>query len=538
MKANDLDLLELIDIRKEEGKIFIGNDRVMVIDVASLGMLRKELMETVGVEAAKGILTRFGYAQGWRTANSLKENIPWDNNKEWARGGGRLHQIEGVAKVTPVKKSKHLQEGYWDSSYEAEQHLVGFGKSDEPVCWSLTGFASGYTSAVMKKRIIFIEDKCIAKGDPRCHVIGKPAEQWGKEIDSVLRYYSHRNLMKTLGSVAKKLRQTEKKLKEKTDKLENEEIRDHNILARSPNMIAVLQTAQQIAPVDSTILILGESGSGKERLAKFIHQNSSRAKGDFVPINCGAFPETLLETELFGHVKGAFTGADSDRIGIFEQADGGTLFLDEVGEMTPRTQVRLLRTLQEREIQRVGESKIKKINVRILAATNQDLMQMVREKRFREDLYYRLRVVELRLPPLRDRREDIVPLAKLFLDRFSGRYNKNITGFDHFFADFILRHPWPGNIRELQNVIESAVALTQGKKLTVRDIPGNVSFHLETEEDTKRPVRKLSEEVIHAVSNALEVMKGASQAEIAMALGITPATLWRKKKEIEKIRSL
>ncbi|VAX25232.1 Response regulatory protein, partial [hydrothermal vent metagenome] len=499
---------------------------------------RKELMETVGVEAAKGILTRFGYAQGWRTANSLKKNIPWDNNKEWARGGGRLHQIEGVAKVTPVKKSKYLQEGYWDNSYEAEQHLVGFAKSDEPVCWSLTGFASGYTSAVMKKRVIFIEDKCVAKGDSRCHVIGKPVEQWGKEAESVLRYYSHRNLMKTLGSVAKKLRQTEKKLKEKTDKLKKEEVRDQNISARSPCMIAVLQTAQRTAPVDSTILILGESGSGKELLAKFIHQNSSRAQGDFVPINCGAFPEALLETELFGHVKGAFTGADSDRMGIFEQADGGTLFLDEVGEMTPRTQVRLLRALQEKEIQRVGESKIKKVNVRILAATNQDLVQMVKEKTFREDLYYRLRVVELRLPPLRDRREDIVPLAKLFLDRFSGRYNKNIIGFDHFFADFILRHPWPGNIRELQNVIESAVVLTQGRKLTVQDIPGNVSLHLKTEDDTKRPVLKLSEEVSHAVSNALQVMKGASQAEIAMALGITPATLWRKKKEIEKIRSL
>ena len=538
MKADELDLLKILEIQKEEGKIFLGNDRVLIIDTASLGMLRKELVEILGMEVARGVLTRFGYAQGWRTAHSLKKNIPWDNDKEWERGGGRLHQVEGVVKVTAVKNSKYFKEGHWDNSYEAEQHLIGFGKSDEPVCWSLVGFASGYMSAVMKKRIIFIEDQCVARGDPRCHIIGQPSEKWGKEADTILHCYSHQNLMQALGEVARKLRQTEKSLKEKREKLKKEEIRDREFLARDPEMIGILNTARHVASVDSTVIILGESGSGKEQLARFIWKNSKRAEGPFVPINCGAFPESLLETELFGHVKGAFTGADFERVGIFEQAEGGTLFLDEIGEMTQKTQVRLLRVLQDREIKRVGESKTRKVNVRLLAATNRNLAEMVKEKKFREDLYYRLRVVELKMPPLRNRKEDILPLAKLFLDRFSKRYKKKITGFDHFFSDFLTRYQWSGNIRELQNVIESAVALTYDKKLTLKDVPGYLNISSMQDEKGSRPVKKIDDEILNAVANALHVMKGASQAEIAKALGITPATLWRKRKEIKTKRDI
>ena len=538
MKADELDLLKILEIQKEEGKIFLGNDRVLIMDTASLGMLRKELVEILGMEVARGVLTRFGYAQGWRTAHSLKKNIPWDNDKEWERGGGRLHQVEGVVKVTAVKNSKYFKEGHWDNSYEAEQHLIGFGKSDEPVCWSLVGFASGYMSAVMKKRIIFIEDQCVARGDPRCHIIGQPSEKWGKEADTILHCYSHQNLMQALGEVARKLRQTEKSLKEKREKLKKEEIRDREFLARDPEMIGILNTARHVASVDSTVIILGESGSGKEQLARFIWKNSKRAEGPFVPINCGAFPESLLETELFGHVKGAFTGADFERVGIFEQAEGGTLFLDEIGEMTQKTQVRLLRVLQDREIKRVGESKTRKVNVRLLAATNRNLAEMVKEKKFREDLYYRLRVVELKMPPLRNRKEDILPLAKMFLDRFSKKYKKKITGFDHFFSDFLIRYQWSGNIRELQNVIESAVALTYDKKLTIKDVPGYLNISSMQNEKGSRPVKKINEEILNAVANALHVMKGASQAEIAKALGITPATLWRKRKEIKTKRDI
>jgi transcriptional regulator with PAS, ATPase and Fis domain len=245
-----------------------------------------------------------------------------------------------------------------------------------------------------------------------------------------------------------------------------------------------------------------------------------------------------LETELFGHVKGAFTGADFERVGIFEQAEGGTLFLDEIGEMTQKTQVRLLRVLQDREIKRVGESKTRKVNVRLLAATNRNLAEMVKEKKFREDLYYRLRVVELKMPPLRNRKEDILPLAKLFLDRFSKRYKKKITGFDHFFSDFLTRYQWSGNIRELQNVIESAVALTYDKKLTLKDVPGYLNISSMQDEKGSRPVKKIDDEILNAVANALHVMKGASQAEIAKALGITPATLWRKRKEIKTKRDI
>ncbi|MCE5262264.1 MAG: sigma-54 dependent transcriptional regulator [Deltaproteobacteria bacterium] len=238
-----------------------------------------------------------------------------------------------------------------------------------------------------------------------------------------------------------------------------------NMIGRSAAMVRLLDTAAQVAPSEATVLITGESGTGKEMIAGLIHFNSLRKEGPFVKVNCAAITETLLESELFGHEKGAFTGADRRREGKFRQADGGTLFLDEVSEMSLGMQVKLLRVIQEREVTRVGGEEVIAVDVRLIAATNRDLLREIAAGRFREDLFYRLNVVTLRVPPLRERIEDIPLLAQDFLVRFAEKNHKTIRGFTPQAMDRLLRHPWPGNVRELMNAVERGVVLSRGEYL-------------------------------------------------------------------------
>jgi two-component system, NtrC family, response regulator HydG len=238
-----------------------------------------------------------------------------------------------------------------------------------------------------------------------------------------------------------------------------------NVIGRSAAMTRLIETASQVAPSEATVLITGESGTGKEMIAGLIHYNSLRKGGAFVKFNCAAIAETLLESELFGHEKGAFTGADRRKEGKFRQADGGSLFLDEVSEMSVGMQVKLLRVLQERELTRVGGEEVIRVDVRLIAATNRDLLREVGAGRFREDLFYRLNVVTLPVPPLRERPEDIPLLAQEFLVRFAEKNRKTIKGFTPQAMDRLLRHPWPGNVRELMNAVERGVVLSRGEYL-------------------------------------------------------------------------
>jgi DNA-binding NtrC family response regulator len=250
--------------------------------------------------------------------------------------------------------------------------------------------------------------------------------------------------------------------------------RFENLIGHSKKMKELFDLAVQVAPRDSTVLILGESGTGKELLAKAIHLNSGRKSAPFVVVNCGAIPETLIESELFGHRKGAFTGAQADRIGKFEAANRGTVFLDEIGELSPALQVRLLRVIQEREIQKIGQTDPLKINVRIIAATNRDLNTMLEDRSFREDLYYRLTVIQLRIPPLRERRDDIPLLAEHFVANFCQRYALPPRRLTPSSVDVLTEYNWPGNVRELENVIESAVVLSKSEQITPSFFPENV----------------------------------------------------------------
>jgi len=294
-------------------------------------------------------------------------------------------------------------------------------------------------------------------------------------------------------------------------------------------MRKLVDLARRVAKVDSTVLITGESGSGKERVARLVHEESTRAAGPFIAVNCGAITETLLESELFGHARGAFTGATHDRPGLFEAAHGGTLLLDEVGEVSPGMQVKLLRAIQEREIRRVGENKNRKVNVRIIAATNRDLALGVAGGAFRQDLYYRLKVVELHVPPLRERRDDILPLARVLLAGSALWMKRKITGLTPGCTDQLIRYAWPGNVRELENAMERAVALAPGSRVELEDLPEEIRQACPVPvvtDGTVQPLESVEKEYILA---ALALNSG-NQTRTAEQLKIGSATLYRKLK--------
>jgi len=300
----------------------------------------------------------------------------------------------------------------------------------------------------------------------------------------------------------------------------------HNIIGRSTSMERLLETVAQVAQADATVLITGDSGTGKELIAGAIHFNSPRKDKPFVKINCAAITETLLESELFGHEKGSFTGADRRKEGKFRQADGGSLFLDEVSEMSLAMQVKLLRVLQEKELTRVGGEDVIRVDVRVIAATNKNLLDEVETERFREDLFYRLNVITLNVPPLRERREDIPLLAQHFLLMFSEKNNKNLKGFTPQAMDALLKYDWPGNIRELMNVVERGVVLSRALYLDEHD--------LALIERTEAPSKEIlnGDVPLEAVEKAtiLKTLEatGGNKSEAARRLGITRKTLHKK----------
>ena len=288
------------------------------------------------------------------------------------------------------------------------------------------------------------------------------------------------------------------------------------IVGESPPMQLVFSVIRKVATTDASVFVMGESGTGKELVAKAIHRASNRRQGPLITINCGAIPETLLESELFGHEKGSFTSADTQRKGKIEYADGGTLFLDEVGELSAGLQVKLLRFLQEHRIERVGGRETIQVDVRVIAATNRDLKQEITEKRFREDLYYRLGVVTLVVPPLRERKEDAVLLAKVFLQTFSLQYQKVITGFSGEALAAIKSYPWPGNVRELENRVKRAVIMSEGRLLTTSDL--ELPVDEATVSKSLREVRdQLEKEQIQKalIKNNWNISKAASELDIS-----------------------
>lgn len=311
---------------------------------------------------------------------------------------------------------------------------------------------------------------------------------------------------------------------------------ENMIIAHSPYFLAVLEKARRVAASSANVLITGESGTGKELIARYIHDHSERAKEKFIPLNCSAIPEHLLEAELFGHSKGAFTGASAPKLGLFEEAQNGTLFLDEIGDMDLHLQSKLLRVLQEKKVKRVGENHYRPLNIRILAATHNDLARDVQDKKFREDLYFRLNVVPIEIPPLREREEDILPLAKYFLGEFSRRHHEKPVHFQEGIQNFLMSQTWAGNVRELENCIERAVVLCEGDEIRLEHLQGgplkkpmisgwNRFFDLIREKEGR--LLSLEEFSRHYIEYALHFNNGARE-KTAKDLGIDRKTLYRR----------
>ncbi|MDP1831854.1 MAG: sigma-54-dependent Fis family transcriptional regulator [Geothrix sp.] len=538
MRADNLDHKELLDLDPEGGVIRFAGQRAILMDAVAMGLLRKYLVENFGITAARTVLTQFGFAHGWRMAEAIQTEFKWDNDDEWRHACTRIHTLEGLFSIASEGRDPLSKEGMMlGASYEAEQHLLHFGRADVPMCWTISGLISGYLSRTTGKEIFVLEDRCMGKGDAGCHLFGRTREGWGDERADELRFYTPTRLAdcldvsihrvtETLKAAERKLHEHRRALVRVTRDIEEPQL---GIVAKSPAMRQLVDLARRVAKVDSTVLVSGESGSGKERIARLVHEQSTLAAGPFIAVNCGAITETLLESELFGHARGAFTGATHDRPGLFEAAHGGTLLLDEVGEVSPGMQVKLLRALQEREIRRVGENKNRKVDVRIIAATNRNLALGVAGGIFRQDLYYRLKVVELHVPALRERRDDILPLARILLAGSALWMKRKISGLSPAATDQLLRYTWPGNVRELENAMERAVALAPGMRVELEDLPEEIRQACPVpvaNVGTVQPLEEVEKEYILAVLG----LNNGNQTRTAEQLQIGSATLYRKLK--------
>jgi len=542
MRVEDLNIGDLVEFDSEEGVVRFAGQRALIIDATAKGNLRKELINHFGLSTARAVLTRFGFIQGWRMAEAMQELFQWESTDDWHHACGRIHMLEGMYRLGPGTPGSLTKEGLTlIGSYEAEQHIAHLGLSDAAVCWTICGLTSGYLSRAMGKEIYVLEERCIGRGDAACHLLGRTLEEWGDDRAEELRFYRAENLKEwlepSLHHITENLKDAERKLLEKKRVLARvaPEVEDQfGMITRSSAMRRVVDLARRIAKVDATVLITGESGTGKELIARFVHGESDRAPGPFIAVNCGAITESLLESELFGHARGSFTGASQDRIGLFEAANGGTLLLDEIGDVSPGMQVKLLRVLQEREIRRVGENKSRPVNVRVMAATNRELAADITEGRFRKDLYYRLNVVQLHVPQLRNRREDILPLARVLLADAVARSKRPVTGLSPRAADQLLRYDWPGNVRELENAMEHAVALGRATLVDFDDLPEEVRQAIPTP-SVSGPVRAIEEIEKEYILAALEV-NGGNQTRTARQLGIGSATLYRRLKSYGIVR--
>ena len=531
MQADDLRLEELVQF--SEGLVSLHGRRLVIQDLYAFAQFRRDLTEQVGRENARRMLTRFGYFRGQADAAAMKRIFTWNSLEEWLRAGPRMHSIQGVARnvvrelrVDPAAGTFHM-EIVWHRSGEAEEHLATFGRSDDCVCWMLVGYASGYASFCMNKEVFFIETECMARGDNVCIAIGKDRASWGGELRPHLHEFEAADVQHKIQALSEKLRRKQRELAEERRKADplGPMRTPAMIEVRSESFRRVLDLANRVAPFDSSVLVCGETGVGKEVLARHIHAESRRAHGPFVAVNCAALPETLLESELFGHKAGAFTGATRDRLGLFEQGRRGTLFLDEIGDITAAMQLKLLRVVQEREVMRVGESVTRPVDVRVIAATHRDLDELIAEGKFREDLGYRLRVIEIHIPPLRDRREDILPLARHLVLRVGARLKIENLRLDASCLNYLEDYDWPGNVRELENVLERAAVLSQGGLIVPECFPPRV---LERTAAAPRLTDRTLAEVELDHIRAVLAAAGGNQSRAARTLGISPSTLWRK----------
>ena len=470
------DLTESLFFSPGDGRIWMNEQRMLLIHSSAMGHLRRELIDTLGLERARGLLTRAGYVSGARDAQLVRERWPEGDAAAVFMAGTRLHALEGVVKVTPLAFNFDIDRGHyegeflWEHASEDDEHISAYGIGTEPACWSQVGYATGYVTSLFGQLVVFREVECRSMGAHVCRVIGRDAASWG-DVSEDLRYLQaldYRSLARAGGDASSATTAgsqpaiaaaaTPPAPTTTVDSGSAASPEDpHAIVGASSAFTSACHQIDRVARTRATVLFTGESGAGKEVFARRLHRISSRAEQPYVAVNCAAIPDTLIESELFGVERGAFTGATVSRAGRFERADQGTLFLDEIATLSLVSQGKLLRALQEGEIERVGGSRTLKVDVRVVAATNVDLQAEVRAGRFREDLYFRLNVFPIHLPPLRERRDDIPLLMNHFLRREASRHGRRVAGFTPRAVRALLHYGFPGNIRELQNLVERGV---------------------------------------------------------------------------------
>lgn len=468
------------------GRIWLGENRMVMLHTKAMAQLRREIFDRLDPHVARGMLVRLGFTAGQLDGELIAKHRADADSDDYDAFlvGPELRALEGCHKATILDTKIDWESGNFHGevrivdSWEAEAELRDHGVGHDPACWSVAGYASGYCSQFFKRFIVFREVACTAQGAESCLIVGKPAEEWGSDYTAYFRPDQADHPLHHLEAELRCLRARSEPPKSAVRA--KAPARNEGLIGSSPGFRSALELARKAAASKITVLLLGETGVGKEVFANWLHKHSDRADQPFVAINCGAIPQDLIESELFGVQKGAYTGAQQSRPGRFERADGGTLFLDEVGDLTPAAQVKLLRVLQTGEVERLGDDKVRKVNVRLVAATNVDLHKAIAEGRFRADLYYRLATYPISIPPLRERQTDIPLLAAAFVEASKATYGKTLPGFTDEAMRALGEHGWPGNVRELSNVIERAVLLAPDGGRIERE-------HLFADAESRRP---------------------------------------------------
>lgn len=464
-----VDLSSRIRFAPDEGRIWLDERRMFLMHNRAFGELRREIIDQFGKKAARKVLTRMGYASGTSDAELAAKVRSNQAAYDAFSVGPQMHALLGIVKVECLEfeldyeKGKFYSEYLWHDSIEDDSNIQHFGVGADAACWMQIGYACGYSSAFLGRPILFREVECRSTGSKNCRIIGKPVDDWSDPEDD-LQYLHSRYDLTTTDTKPKRgkfpIIGTQQKSVEASNEGDDEiEKKRWDMVGASPGFRIACHMLDKVSGTDATVIFLGESGVGKEVFANNLHRLGKRKNKPFIAVNCAAIPEELVESELFGVEKGAFTGAGSSREGRFERANGGTLFLDEVGTLSKAAQGKLLRALQEGEIERVGDSRVRKVDVRIIAATNVDLKQAIKDGDFREDLFFRLNVFPIHIPPLRERRADIPLLLNHFLKRYNKRYDKAVSGFSERALYALFTYEWPGNIREMENMVERGVIL-------------------------------------------------------------------------------
>lgn len=542
MRAEDIKLSEIFSQDPGTGFPMFGTQRMIMSGLPAMSQLMQQLLALMGPEQLAGVLSRYGYRIGMTAALNIASHYEFDSPREWLEASRYIGSMTGMADARleihhfdretrslrfSVTCQSSFEVGCWQS--------IELDFTRKPICHIFTGALSGFASVVFGSEVLVKEVACQAQGHGHCLAEGRSASEWGMSPSEVQELWAQMELKpfeKEMEILREKLKKAQTDLSTHQEKIRRLEAKIHpgsedsGIIYRSPRMKKLMLLADKVAPTQSTVLIQGESGTGKEMMARYIHTHSGRADHPFRAVNCAALPAALLESELFGHVKGAFTGADSNHKGLLLETGKGSFFLDEIGELPLELQSKLLRVLQEKEIRPVGGLSSVPFEARIIAATNQDLKSRIKEKLFREDLYYRLAVFPLTVDPLCERKEDILLLSRYFLDRIQPGH----PGFSPAVVRMMETYPWPGNVRELKNCMEYAVILAGPDRILPEHLPLSVS----------------SEDPLTAISHDLPtfrelekrytrlVLKNTHQnkTQAARILGTSVTTLWRRLNEM------